>query len=183
MIIQSDRSILLEVDNPRFIEARNTIAKFAELEKSPEHIHTYRITPLSIWNATASGLQAEEILAALERFSKFPVPDNLRHEITELAGRYGKITLDSAEDGLTLFIDDPLLARQIAHHPKVIPFLHITPDNCVFRVDTRYRGEIKRVLTQLGFPVKDIAGYIQGQPFSISLRQQMHENRPFASGS
>jgi len=172
--------VLLEVDNPLYTRARDQLALFAELEKSPEHIHTYRITPLSIWNATAAGLCAQEIISTLEHFSKFPVPENLQHEITELAGRYGKITLDSEDEGLTLHIDDPLLARQIAHHPKVIPLLQTTGEECIFRVNTQYRGEIKRVLTQLGFPVKDIAGYIQGHPFPITLQEQMRNNKQFA---
>jgi DNA excision repair protein ERCC-3 len=179
LIVQSDRTVLLEVDNSLYTQARDQLALFAELEKSPEHIHTYRITPLSIWNATAAGLHAEEIIQTLQYFGKFPVPENLQHEIAELAGRYGRIILESCDNELILRIDDSLLARQIAHHPKVIPFLITTPDECAFRVNTRYRGEIKRVLTQLGFPVKDIAGYINGQPFDIRLRDTTQEGRKF----
>ena len=88
MIVQSDRTVLLEVDNPLYKHARNKLAMFAELEKSPEHIHTYRITPLSIWNATASGLTPEDIIFSIEQYSKFDIPENLRHEIIETAHRY-----------------------------------------------------------------------------------------------
>src|SRR5215469_11395464 len=89
-IVQSDRSVLVEVDNPKYAEARDALAPFAELEKSPEHIHTYRITPLSLWNAAAAGMTADEMLAVLATYSKFPIPANLSVDLAELAGRYGR---------------------------------------------------------------------------------------------
>ena len=180
LIVQSDRSVLVEVDNPRYELARDRLALFAELVKSPEHIHTYRITPLSIWNATAAGLPPDGIIGALEEFSKFPVPGALRHEIGELAARYGRIILEKAGDDLVLRIDDAMLARQIAHHPKVAAFASPRGDNCCFDVPTRYRGEIKRILTQIGFPVKDCAGYVQGAPLPLSLRDMATCGLPFA---
>src|SRR5580658_6668895 len=91
LIVQSDRSILVEVDNPRYAAARDALAPFAELEKSPEHIHTYRLTPLSLWNAAAAGLCAEDMVDALSRYSKFPLPTNLPADITELVSRYGRV--------------------------------------------------------------------------------------------
>src|SRR5205807_5919314 len=90
LIVQGDRSVLVEVDNPRYAEARDALAPFAELEKSPEHIHTYRLTPLSLWNAAAAGLSARDMLDVLQRFSKFPLPSNLATDITELVSRYGR---------------------------------------------------------------------------------------------
>ncbi len=179
LIVQSDRSVLLEVDNALYAPARDMLALFAELEKSPEHIHTYRITPLSIWNATAAGLQADDMIKSLEQFSKFPIPENLRHEMDELARRYGRIILEKAGEHLRLVIDETLLSRQIGHHPKVLPYISVTQDVCVYQVDTRYRGEIKRVLTQLGFPVKDSAGYVDGEPFGIELRETTTGGLPF----
>src|SRR5438045_7354310 len=90
-IVQSDRSVLVEVDNPRYAEARDAVAPFAELEKSPEHIHTYRLTPLSLWNAAAAGLTGQAMVDALARYSKFPVPSNLLADIAELVSRYGRV--------------------------------------------------------------------------------------------
>src|SRR5215831_18926681 len=91
LIVQGDRSILVEVDNPKYAEARDALAPFAELEKSPEHIHTYRLTPLSLWNAAAAGMSAAEMVEALRKYSKFPLPANLPPDITELVGRYGRV--------------------------------------------------------------------------------------------
>src|SRR5438094_1352833 len=94
LILQSDKTVLLEVDNPKYAEARDTLAPFAELEKSPEHIHTYRITPLSLWNAAAAGMTADQMVAVLARYSKFPLPANLAVDLAELAGRYGRVRLE-----------------------------------------------------------------------------------------
>jgi len=179
LIVQSDRTILLEVDNPLYEQARDRLVLFAELEKSPEHIHTYRITPLSIWNATAAGLDAASLVASLEHFSKFPVPAVLTHEITELAGRYGRLVLEAGGDALVLKVADRGLARQIAHHPKAGALIEPGATECEFIVQTRHRGEIKRVLTQIGFPVKDRAGYIQGAPFPVALREVSLSGHPF----
>src|SRR5260221_2113857 len=93
LIVQGDRSILVEVDNPRYEEARDALARFAELEKSPEHIHTYRITPLSLWNAAAAGLAAASIVGALERFGKYELPGNVRTDIVDAVARYGRVKL------------------------------------------------------------------------------------------
>ena len=112
LIVQSDRSVLLEVDNPLYEQARDSLSLFAELEKSPEHIHTYRITPLSIWNATAAGMLPEEIIFTLESFSKFPVPKYLRHEIIETAGRYGRIVITKKDEKLFLEVDSKKLAAK-----------------------------------------------------------------------
>ena len=99
LIVQGDRTILLEVDNPLYAEARDAIAPFAELEKSPEHIHTYRLTPLSLWNAAAAGMTADAMIEALERFSKFPLPSNLPADLRELVSRYGRVRLERASTG------------------------------------------------------------------------------------
>src|ERR1700745_862571 len=106
LIVQGDRSILVEVDNPKYAEARDALAPFAELEKSPEHIHTYRLTPLSLWNAAAAGLQAGQMLEVLEQFSKFPLPGNLSVYIKEIVSRYGRVRLEKDGDYLKLVCAD-----------------------------------------------------------------------------
>src|SRR5437588_7208869 len=102
LIVQGDRSILVEVDNPRYAEARDALAPFAELEKSPEHVHTYRITPLSLWNAAAAGLKADAMVEVLQIYSKFPLPGNLAADIAELVSRYGRVSLTRDGDALKL---------------------------------------------------------------------------------
>src|ERR1700693_2099770 len=109
LIVQGERSVLVEVDNPRYAEARDALAPFAELEKSPEHIHTYRLTPLSLWNAAAPGPTAEAMVEVLGRYSKFPLPTNLPTDITELVGRYGRVKLEKQGDKLRLVCSDRAL--------------------------------------------------------------------------
>ncbi|MCX7847245.1 MAG: DEAD/DEAH box helicase [bacterium] len=179
-IVQSDRTVLVEVNNPRYAEARDQLALFAELEKSPEHIHTYRITPLSIWNAAAAGMPAERMIDVLRTYSKFPVPETLCHEILELASRYGRLVLERQDVALVLRVQDDILARQLAHHGKLRGLLGAPCGPRAFHVELRHRGEIKRALTQLGFPVKDLAGYTAGAPHPIALRTTTASGQPFA---
>ena len=118
-IVQGDRSILVEVDNPKYAEARDALAPFAELEKSPEHIHTYRISNLSLWNAAAAGIGADEMVAVLTRYTKFPIPSNLPADIAESVSRYGRIRLEKTEDGLRLVCADRPLLEEIVRQKKV----------------------------------------------------------------
>src|SRR5215210_7451620 len=97
-IVQSDRSVLIEVDNPRYAEARDALAPFAELEKSPEHIHTYRISNLSLWNAAAAGFTADDMLAVLQKYTKFPIPQNLPLDLAETVSRYGRVRLERIDE-------------------------------------------------------------------------------------
>src|SRR5436305_5814308 len=118
-IVQSDRSVLVEVDNPKYPAARDALAPFAELEKSPEHIHTYRITPLSLWNAAATGMTAETMLASLTQFSKFPLPANLAADLSELTSRFGRVRLLKEGNRLKLVCTDPALVEELSRQPKV----------------------------------------------------------------
>src|ERR1700681_2514635 len=124
LIVQGDRSVLVEVDNPRYAEARDALAPFAELEKSPEHIHTYRLTPLSLWNAAAAGLSADAMLDVLRKYSKFPVPTNLAADLAEIVSRYGRVRLERMDPGdgasaLRLVCKDGPLIEELARQPKV----------------------------------------------------------------
>src|SRR5438874_4899902 len=123
LIVQADRSVLVEVDNPHYAEARDALAPFADLEKSPEHIHTYRLTPLSLWNAAAAGLTAEAMVEVLSRYSKFPLPTNLPTDLTELVGRYGRVKLEKDGDRLRLVCADRPLLEELARQPKVRKYL------------------------------------------------------------
>ncbi len=191
LIVQSDRSILVEVASPRYTEARDMLARFAELVKSPEHIHTYRITPLSIWNACAAGESADGICTGLDALSKYEVPEHILTEIRDYAGRYGRLVLSRAGDGgteaggaaagsLVLRSLDGELAREIASHPHISPFLARRSDT-EFGVDPRDRGRLKLALIKIGFPVDDRAGYAEGAPLSIKLRGSTRSGASFSA--
>jgi DNA excision repair protein ERCC-3 len=140
LIIQSDHTLLLEVHNPLYEPARTAIGAFAELEKSPEHIHTYRITPLSLWNAAAAGLSVECIATTLVEFAKYPVPQNVLVDVRDLAGRWGRVRLVRQESGLVLTSDDTALLVEISRHRAIKAYLGapLTPN--AFAVPVRYRG-------------------------------------------
>ena len=124
LIVQSDRSVLLEVQNDRYEAARDALARFAELQKSPEFIHTYRITPLSLWNAAAAGLSADQILADLSEYAKFDVPENVIFDIRESIGRYGRVRLEKNEDGLLILTSaDVALLTELTRRKELKPYL------------------------------------------------------------
>ncbi len=179
LIVQSDLTVLVEVNSPHYEEARDVLARFAELEKSPEHIHTYRISPLSLWNAAAAGLSADEIAGALERFSKYDIPQNVGVEVREIMGRYGRIRLDRSGSDLILSADDPILITEIRRHKAVVPYLKEKIDACHVRIDPFYRGHLKQALTRIGFPVKDLAGYLPGKKMKFHCRTAAVSGLPF----
>lgn len=180
LIIQSDKSILLEVDNDRYKDARDVLARFAELEKSPEHIHTYRITPLSLWNAAAAGLTAESIIDALHEYTKYDVPGNVVADIVDYVGRYGRLKLVRAPTGdLLLTSDDPLLITEVVHHKKLKPFIVEQLGPTTLRIDPAQRGHIKQTLIRFGFPAEDLAGYVQGAALPIQLLAQTRGGERF----
>ena len=179
IIVQSDRSILLEVDNPNFIPARNALSQFAELEKSPEHIHTYRLSALSLWNAASLGLTSKQVIETLERFSKYDIPQNIRFEISEQMSRYGKLKLTSDGDMLRLESTDPDIITEIWNNDQIRPYLDELLDNYTIAIMPGNRGFIKQSLIKLGFPVEDIAGYTDGLPLKIELRGKTVEGKEF----
>ena len=171
MIIQSDRTVLLEVDNSDYESARDELARFAELEKSPEHIHTYRITALSLWNAAASGVQADYILDTLERYTKYDVPQNITAEIKDYVSRYGRVKLTEEDGGLVLSADEPALITEITHSQPVKSLLGEQLDSHSVRVPGHLRGHLKQALIKIGFPVEDLAGYVRGTFLEIAPRE------------
>jgi DNA excision repair protein ERCC-3 len=180
LIVQGDQSILAEVASPRFAEARDRIARFAELVKSPEHVHTYRITPLSVWNACAAGAEPEEIVGVLREFSKYAVPANVETGIRDAAGRYGRLRLCRDADGLVLAANDPALVEEISRLRGVGPHLGERLSATAFRVPPAERGRLKQALVKAGWPAEDLAGYTPGEPLPIALRQTTRGGEPFA---
>jgi DNA excision repair protein ERCC-3 len=171
LIVQSDRSVLLEVDHPDAAAARAAIAPFAELEKSPEHVHTYRLTPLALWNARAAGLRPEQVTAALVEHSRYPVPPGLLADLTETMGRYGRLVLRADQDGrLVLASVDRAVLEEVVRAGQVAPLLgdRLGPDR--FEVPLAERGRLKQALLGLGWPADDQAGYAEGVPLAIGLR-------------
>lgn len=179
VIVQSDRSVLLEVDNPHFEEARDFLLSFAELEKSPEHMHTYRITPLSLWNAAASGHSAADVLANLARLSRYPVPDTVRREIQEYMARYGRLKLLPATTGLVLHSSDATLITQLWRTEAVREHLAAQLDDHNLAVAEGHRGQVKQAIIRVGYPVEDLAGYVEGAHLPINLRTRTAQGRPF----
>ncbi len=179
LIVQGDRTILLEVDNPLHAEARDAIAPFAELEKSPEHIHTYRLTPLSLWNAAAAGMSAEAMIEALETYSKFPLPGNLPPDLRELVSRYGRVRLQRVDGQLRLVTGDRPLLEELARQRGVRDYLGERIDETSFAVDDAHRGVLKQGLIAVGYPAEDLAGYTAGAALPMAIRKTTQAGLPF----
>lgn len=179
VIVQSDNTILLEVDNPDFENARDSISPFAELEKSPEHIHTYRITPLSLWNAASSGLTVETIIDSLHKYSRYDIPEIVIITVSEQMKRYGLMKLIRKDGDIILTSKDSILLNEIMNHKRVEPFIEERIDAENIRVKKNFRGHLKQALIKTGFPVEDLAGYEEGDPCDINLREVSISGKPF----
>lgn len=179
LIVQSDRSILLEVDHPQHAEARDALAQFAELEKSPEHIHTYRLSPLSLWNAAAGGMNAQAILELLTSYSKYTIPSNIIVDIREYVSRYGRVKLIREDDALLLISSDTALIAEIMHHKRTQPYLVRQLNSSTIQVDASRRGHIKQALIHIGFPAEDLAGYTDGSALPIQLKPETLQGQVF----
>lgn len=180
LIIQSNHEILVEVDHPRYSEARDAIAPFTELIKSPEHLHTYRISHLSLWNAASTGLNVQNVIDRLDEYAKFPAPGTVIAEIEEFMGRFGRLKLYLDQKELILEANEAILMMEVKRNRDVAPFLRKELDSCRSTVDPSMRGHLKMVLTSAGFPVQDLAGYVQGDPLEIHLRDQLADTQePF----
>ena len=170
LIVQSDQTLLLELDHADAEECRSEIAAFAELERSPEHVHTYRMTPLGLWNARAAGLDAEHVCASLRRWSRFAVPDALLAQVTETIGRYGRLMIeDDPRHGLVLRTSDRPVLEEVARAKTVAALLGPRIDHDTLAVYREHRGRLKQALIKLGWPAEDRAGYVDGSPHRIVL--------------
>ena len=180
LIVQSDRTVLLEVAHPDAESARHDLSVFAELERAPEHIHTYRITRLGLWNARAAGHDAEDMLATLELYSKFPVPPSVTVDIRETVGRYGRLVIERNDEGaLVLRSTDPAVLTEVAKNRRIAPLLIGRPSEDAYLVDAWARGAIKQELLKIGWPAEDLAGYTAGTPHQISLDEADWSLRPY----
>jgi len=182
IIVQSDNSILLETNGPDFEAARDALVRFAELVKSPEYLHTYRLTPLSLWNAASAGLTADEIIRLLQTYSKYEIPQNVLVDVREHVGRYGRLQLLRSESngaGLILRSKDPVLITEISRNPSLRPLILKKVARHTISLKPDARGPIKLALIKIGYPVEDLAGYEEGEPLTINERTVTRSGRPF----
>ncbi len=179
LIVQSDRSVLLDVHHPRAEEARERLAQFAELIKSPDNLHTYKISPLSLWNAAAAGVFFADVVSFLDQFSMFPIPRQLTSEIEEKMGRFGKLLMRREGDDLVLSIT-PELWEDVSDLETIADFVVERDDlGHELIIDEAARGELKRALVRAGYPVEDIAGYVEGDAMQFSLVDELPGGVPF----
>lgn len=172
LIVQSDKTLLLEVDHAAAAEARAAIAPFAELERAPEHVHTYRVTPLALWNARAAGHDAEQVVDALVRFSRYAVPQPLLVDIVDTMGRYGRLQLtQSPVHGLVLVATDRAVLEEVLRQNRIAPLLGARIDGDTVVVHPSERGHLKQALLKIGWPAEDLAGYVDGEAHPIDLRE------------
>jgi len=170
LIVQSDKTALLEVDHPLAGEARHELAVFAELERAPEHIHTYRITKLGLWNARAAGHDSDFVLGVLDKFAKFAVPTSVRIDIAETMNRYGRLSIRRDSQGeLELVSEEPAILAEATKHRKIAELLDGRISQTSFKIQPWARGQVKQELLKLGWPAEDFAGYTPGTPHEIAL--------------
>jgi DNA excision repair protein ERCC-3 len=173
LIVQSDKTLLLEVDHDLAAECRRAIAPFAELERAPEHVHTYRVTPLGLWNARAAGHDAEQVIDALLLYSRYAVPHALLVDVAETMARYGRLQLAmDPVHGLVLRSIDRAVMEEVLRSPKVAPMIGARIDADTVAVHPSERGHLKQVLLKLGWPAEDLAGYVDGEAHPIALREE-----------
>jgi DNA excision repair protein ERCC-3 len=170
LIVQSDKTLLLEVEHENSDECRKAIAPFAELERAPEHIHTYRLTPLGLWNARAAGHDAEQVIDTLIRYSRYPVPHALLIDVAETMSRYGRLQIaNDPAHGLVLQAIDNAVLEEVLRSKKIAPLLGTRLDETTIMVHPSERGHLKQALVKLGWPAEDVAGYVDGERHAIAL--------------
>jgi len=180
LIVQSDKTLLLDIDHPMSVECRRAIAPFAELERSPEHIHTYRLTPLGLWNARAASHDAEQVIDTLIKYSRYAVPHSILIDVAETMSRYGRLRLEmDPVHGLILITTDTAVLEEVIRAKKIAPLLGARIDAETITVLPSQRGQIKQSLLRLGWPAEDFAGYVDGQAHEISLVQKDWKIRPY----
>ncbi len=180
LIIQSDKTLLLDIDHGLSTECRRAIAPFAELERAPEHIHTYRLTPLGLWNARAAGHDAEQVIDILIKYSRYAVPHSILVDVAEIMSRYGRLRIEADPvHGLILVTTDTAVLEEVIRAKKIQPLLGPRIDAQTIAIHPSQRGHIKQSLLRLGWPAEDFAGYVDGQAHEIALVQDGWAIRPY----
>ena len=180
LIVQSDKTLLLEVAHAQALECRKAIAPFAELERSPEHVHSYRLTNLGLWNARASGIDAEQVVDALLRYSRFDVPHSLLVDVAETMARYGRLRLEKhPTHGLVLVSLDRPVLEEVLRAKKSAGMLGDRIDDDTVIVHASERGNLKQMLLKIGWPAEDLAGYVDGEAHPIELREEGWQLRDY----
>ena len=180
LIVQSDKTLLLEIDHERAADCRKAIAPFAELERSPEHVHTYRLTPLGLWNARAAGHDAEQVVDALLSYSRYAVPHALLVDVAETMARYGRLRLEKHPvHGLVLSSTDRPVLEEVLRAKKIAGMLGVRLDDDSVAVHPSERGNLKQALLKLGWPAEDFAGYVDGEAHAIALDEDGWELRAY----
>src|ERR1700749_3836518 len=180
LIVQSDKTVLLEVDHEQADAARAAIAPFAELERAPEHVHSYRITPLALGTARAAGHDAEQVVDALVSFSRYAVPQPLLVDIVDTMARYGRLQLvKNPAHGLTLVSLDRAVLEEVLRHKKIAPMLGARLDDDTVVVHPSERGRVKQMLLKIGWPAEGFAGYVDGEAHPITLSEDGWQLRDY----
>lgn len=179
LIVQSDLTILLETDHPLYEEARDALSGFAELVKSPEYIHTYKLTQLSLWNASSAGVLPERVLGDLQRFAKHELPQIVTSRVLDWGKRYGRVKLLIENGSFILRCDDTYIAAELENTKTVAQYLIMRLDTVTFEVDMAYRGHIKQALILAEYPAEDLAGYCEAASLAFELRSTGLSRQPF----
>jgi DNA excision repair protein ERCC-3 len=179
LIVQSDGSILLETSTAGYEEIRDFLSKFAEIEKSPEYVHTYRITPLSLWNAASLGFTERTITDGLRKFSRYPLPSNIEHSIGAHISKYGRLKLHRLNGKLMLQADDPYIIEDLIRRKEFDKYAARRIDSRSVDIEETERGHIKQDLFNMGYPVEDMGGYVEGEYLNVELRAVTKNGIPF----
>lgn len=178
LIVQSDSTVLLDERHREAEEARQSLSRFADLTKRPGHVHTYRITPLSLWNAAVAGMTADEVIGELVRFNCYELPQKVSAHVRTLMGRYGQLKLIRGEDGLLRLRGEEELLEQLMTMPHLAGMLSDSTSG--ERISSpELRGSLKQELTRIGYPVIDLAGYRHGESLNVRLRTETLGGKPF----
>ncbi|MDR2707347.1 MAG: DEAD/DEAH box helicase [Nitrososphaerota archaeon] len=179
LIVQSDMTLLLETNNESYESARDELSAFAEMVKSPEYVHTYKMSSISLWNAASAGVKSEDILSSLEKYSKYPISETVITRLTQIINRYGKVRICKEHGELFLETDDKFIMAQLCAEKSVYKFFIDTPQNNRVKINSMFRGHIKQALMNIQFPPEDLAGYVDGEKLFFDLKSDVFQPRDY----
>ncbi|MCL2135379.1 MAG: helicase-associated domain-containing protein [Candidatus Bathyarchaeota archaeon] len=183
LIVQSDMSLLLETNNESYESARDELSSFAEIVKSPEYIHTYKMTPISLWNAASAGVKDTDIVEILEKYSKYSISETVIARLKQISSRYGRVRIIKNRDELFLETDDENIMAQLCAEKSVSKFFIETPQHNIVKINSIFRGHIKQALMNIQFPPEDLAGYSDGEPLEFDLKLDVFKPRDYQLAS